>query len=114
MDTSTVSAGSQPIRRNLNHETAARLIAEWQASGQSAKLFAASVGASAQTLLRWRRRLCGASAPSEARLCRVTPTMTARQPAGLVVEARSGVRVVLPVDCSEAQLQLAMRVAATC
>lgn len=114
MDSITAPAGSQPRRRNLNHQSASRLVAEWQASGDSAEKFAASVGTTAKTLLRWQRRLAGEASAVQARLCRVEPAAPTHRSMGLVVEARCGVRVLLPADCSEAQLQLAMRVAATC
>lgn len=114
MDSHTVPAGSQPCRRNLNHQSASRLVAEWQASGESAETFAASVGTSAKTLLRWQRRLADGAPAAQASLCRVTPAAPTHTSMGMVIEARCGVRVLLPADCSEAQLQLAMRVAATC
>ena len=98
-------------RRRLSAESAAALIAEWEASGLSAGAFAEKRAVAPQTLYRWRDRLSRRE-HGEPVLCRVATSAVSA--CGPVVESNGGVRVLMPVSFTDDQLRSVVRVLAGC
>src|SRR4051794_36435864 len=67
-----------------------KLVARWEASGESAAVFARHVGTKAVTLYRWRRELRQAAAAPEPALAKIVEVRPARLAADDRFEVRLG------------------------
>lgn len=65
------------------------MVARWEASGESAAVFARHVGTKAMTLYRWRRELRNAARELEPRLAKIVEV----RPARLATDDRFEVRL---------------------
>jgi hypothetical protein len=66
-----------------------KLVARWEASGESAAMFAGRVGTTARTLCRWRRELRRAATLPASALAKIVEV----RPARLVADDRFDVRL---------------------
>src|SRR4051812_39339871 len=91
-----------------------KLVARWEASGESAAMFAATVGVSARTLCRWRRELrkqaaADSAVPALTKLVEVRPARLASDDR-FEVRLPSGRSVRVPASFDEAALERLLRV----
>jgi hypothetical protein len=91
-----------------------KLVARWEASGESAAVFASVVGVSAGTLWRWRRELSRetvseSTGPALARLVEVRPTALAADD-WFEIRLAAGLRIGVPASFDEVALERLLRV----
>jgi hypothetical protein len=101
------------MRRRRKREEWPKLLARWEASGESAAEFAARVGVNAMTVCRWRRELRGAAEQaSSAALAKIVEVRPARLRADDRFEVRlAGGRCVgVPPSFDDAALARLLRV----
>jgi transposase-like protein len=99
--------------RRRKREKWAKLVAQWQASGDSAAEFAARLGVNARTVCRWRRELRKAAPQVRSTtLAKIVELRPAQLPADERFEVRlAGGRCVgVPPSFDEAALERLLRV----
>ncbi|MGH2878641.1 MAG: IS66 family insertion sequence element accessory protein TnpA [Solirubrobacteraceae bacterium] len=101
------------MRRRRRREEWPKLLARWQASGESVAEFAARVGVHAMTVCRWQREVKKAAPPAlSAALAKIVEVRPARQPADDRFEVRlAGGRCVgVPPSFDDGALARLLRV----
>ena len=87
-----------------------KLVARWEASGESAEVFARHVGANAMTLYRWRRELRSAeSGPALSKIVEVRPARMATADR-FEVRLGDGRSVEVPPSFDDGALERLLRV----
>ena len=99
-------AVTETTRKYLNRESAAELLAAWQASGMSLEAFAKAHGLSEVTLTRWQRRLNATAGTRE-----ITPTFVQVQPMALgdITVHAHGVSISVPAPLLDQTLPTILR-----